>query len=128
MRVWDNGSNKVHEFFWDLPDTTKVIRILLDKSYGPNGNPAALTWGDAPWNKGGERLSGILRGIQTYSSKLGTGDINSEANAPMSTSAGSANVWYVNVNPTPSDISDKSGKGHNPAWVTSNKAALWTGQ
>ena len=50
LRVYDNGVNKVHEFYWDLPDTTKVIRALFDRSYGSR-RPAspALTVGDAPY-------------------------------------------------------------------------------
>jgi hypothetical protein len=127
LRVWDDGTRKIHEFYWDLPDTTKVIRVPVDRSYGsviPSN--AALTFGDAPWSIGGERLSGILRGIQLYSSALSVSDILTEAGTPLSTVNGSASVWYLNLNPTPNDISDKSGKGHHPAWVTSARPALWS--
>ena len=127
LRVWDNGSNKVHEYFWDLPDTTKVIRVLEPRSYGPNGSPPALTFGDAPWNLQSERLSGILRGIQTYSAKLDVADILFELERPAGTNAGTAAIWYLNLNPTPEDISDKSGKGHHPAWVGSDRATRWQG-
>jgi hypothetical protein len=129
LRVWDNGTNKVHEFYWALPDTSKVIRVTLDRSYGatPPSNPA-LTFGDAPWAVGRERLSGVLRGIQTYSSALSVADILTEANSPRSTVAGSNSIWYLNMNPTPSDISDKSGKGHHPSWVSSGRPTLWSGQ
>ena len=128
LRILDNGTNKIHEFYWDLPDTTKVIRVTLDRSYGasPPSN-SALTFGDAPWNIGNERLSGVLRGIQLYSSTLSVSDMLTEASTPLSTSTGSSNIWYLNMNPTPSDISDKSGKGHNPAWVSSARPPLWTG-
>ena len=37
-------------------------------------------------------------------------------------------MWYMNLNPTPSDIGDKSGAGHNPAWVGSARPQLWSGQ
>ena len=128
MRVVDNGSNKVHEFYWDLPDTSKVIRVTLDRSYGSSpGSNSALTFGDAPWNLGNERLSGLLRGVQLYSAALSVDDIVNEANTPLITSAGNNAIWYINMNPTPTDISDKSGKGHNPAWVSSGRPALWTG-
>ena len=128
LRVWDNGTAKVHEFYWDLPDTTRVIRVTLDRSYGatPPLNPA-LNFGDAPWSLGNERLSGVLRGIQLYNSALSVSDILTEANSPLSTTAGTSNIWYLNLNPTPSDISDKSGKGHNPSWVSSARPSLWTG-
>ncbi|WP_280154007.1 hypothetical protein [Piscinibacter sp. XHJ-5] len=129
LRVWDNGTNKVHEFYWDLPDTSKVIRVTLDRNYGsPAPSNPALTFGDAPWNLGNERLSGVLRGIQLYSSALSVADLVTEANSPRSTTAGSNSIWYLNLNPTPSDISDKSGKGHNPSWVSSDRPNLWSGQ
>jgi hypothetical protein len=50
-----------------------------------------------------------------------------EANSPLSTSAGSASIWYLNLNPRPDDISDKSGRGHHPAWVGNERPRLWTG-
>jgi hypothetical protein len=52
--------------------------------------------------------------------------MQSEATAPLSTSAGTSSVWYLNINPTPTDITDKSGKGHNPSWVGSERPALFT--
>jgi hypothetical protein len=129
LRVWDDGTNKINEFYWDLPDTSKVIRVVLYSSYAANPiSNAALTFGDAPWALGRERLSGLLRGIQIYSSTLSVNDIVAEVTQPMSTTSGAANVWYLNLNPTPDDISDKSGKGHHPTWVDPNsKASLWTG-
>jgi hypothetical protein len=128
LRVFDNGVDKVHEFYWDLPDTTKVIRSVLDRRYGtPAPANPALNFGDAPWALGGERLSGVLRGIQLYSAALSVSDLLTEASTPLSTSQGAANIWYLNMNPTPTDIVDKSGKGHHPAWATSARASLWTG-
>jgi hypothetical protein len=128
LRVYDDGTMKQHEFYWDLPDTSKVIRVSLQRSYGgtPPANPA-LTFGDAPWNLGSERLSGVLRGVQLYSSALPLSDVIAEVNSPLSTSSGSASIWYLNLNPTPSDISDKSGKGHHPSWASSARPSLWTG-
>jgi len=128
LRVYDDGIVKQHDFYWDLPDTSKVIQTSVSRSYGasPPFTPA-LTFGDAPWSVGNERLSGILRGIQIYSAALSTSDILAEVNLPSSTVNGSNSLWYLNINPTPSDISDKSGRGHHPNWVGSGRAALWTG-
>ncbi len=44
----------------------------------------------------------------------------------LSTVAGAANFRYLNVNPTPTDISDKSGRGHHPSWVGSERPALYS--
>jgi hypothetical protein len=128
LRVLDDGVQKVHEFYWDLPDTSRVIRVNLHRGYGsvPPPNPA-LTFGDAPWSLGNERLSGVLRGIQLYASALSVADILAEIDSPLSTAAGGSTIWYLNLNPTPSDISDKSGKSHHPAWSGSARPSLWTG-
>ena len=130
LRVWSDASGKHHEFYWDLPNTDASHRVTRNApSDWGNANPPvpALTWGDAPWNPGNEVWNGMLRGIQIYSTNLSVADILSEVNSPLSTSAGAANVWYLNLNPTPTDIADKSGAGHNPAWVGSERPSLWQG-
>lgn len=122
--VTASGSNTVLNFYWDLPNTSKRITTTV-----PTITPAsnqALSFGDAPWAIGNERLSGVLRGIQLYSSALPINDVLSEASTPLSTSSGAAAVWYLNLNPTPSDISDKSGKGHHPSWASASRPSLWT--
>ena len=88
---------------------------------------AALTFGDAPWAPSTEIMNGIMRGIQVYSTLLSPSEIGAEINNPRSTSPGSSNIWYLNLNPTPTDISDKSGAGNNPEWVGAERAQLWTG-
>jgi hypothetical protein len=129
LRVWSDGSGKHHEYYWDLPDTSKVIRVDLPSSYG-NVNPPspALTWGDAPWNASNEIMNGVIRGIQIYSVSMSLNDILSEVASPRSTNAGTSGIWYLNLDPTPSDISDKSGQGNHPVWVGPQRPALWTGQ
>ena len=131
MRVWaDASGNKHHEFYWDLPNTdpAHMVARTTNPDWGNRTPPVpALTWGDAPWAPGREVWNGILRGIQVYSTNLSVPDILAEANAPLSTTTGAANIWYLNLNPTPSDISDKSGGGHNPEWVGTERPTLWTG-
>jgi hypothetical protein len=129
LRVWSDSSGKHHEFYWDLPNTDASHRVVRNSptTWGNVNPPApALTWGDAPWNPGEEVWNGILRGIQIYATNLSVADIQSEVNSPLSTSAGAASIWYLNLNPTPTDISDKSGKGHNPAWVGSLRPTLYS--
>jgi hypothetical protein len=131
MRVWaDANGNKRHEFYWDLPftDSSRMVSYTAGSTYGNVMPPVpALTWGDAPWAPGTEVWNGILRGIQVYSTNLSVADMLSEVNTPMSTAAGASNIWYMNLNPTPTDISDKSGRGHNPSWVGNLRPTLWTG-
>ncbi|MCA9596682.1 MAG: hypothetical protein KC776_25370 [Myxococcales bacterium] len=135
-RVWADGSGKHMEFYWDWPDQSKLLAHTAGTSYG-NGDPPApaLTWGDAPWpsstgiygpsGEGNEVYDGILRGIQIYSDKLSLADVQSEIDSPVSTAAGKASIWYLNIDPTPTDISDKSGQGHDPEWVGAERPSLY---
>jgi hypothetical protein len=128
LRVWADVEGKHHEFYWDLPKTDDDHRVTWDgpRSYGNVNPPApALTWGDAPWNPGNEVWNGILRGIQIYATRLELTEILRELRAPLSTEAGRASIWYLNLNPTPADISDKSGRGHHPIWVGPLRPALY---
>jgi hypothetical protein len=128
LRVWSDGTGKHHEFYWDLPNTNKVIRWDAGLNYGNVDPPApVLVWGDAPWAESNEILNGILRGIQVYSALLSVNEILSEVNAPSSSATGASNLWYLNLNPTPTDISDKSGAGHQPVWVGNERPLLWNG-
>lgn len=128
VRVWSDGSGKHHEFYWDWPNTDAghMVTRISPTSWGNVNPPApALTFGDAPWQPGRELCSCTLRGIQIYAGLLSLADVQSELNSPQSTAAGIASIWYKNINPTPSDISDKSGAGHNPSWVGSNRPTLY---
>ena len=126
FQAWSDASGKHHVFYWDWPNTdaAHTVRADIPSSYG-NANPPrpALTWGDAPWAPGNEVWNGILRGFQFYSARLSTSDISQEIATPLSSAASS--IWYLNLNPTPSDISDKSGRGHHPAWVGSERPSLY---
>ena len=133
--AWDTGSGKRTIFYYDLPDTSKTIDYTTDASFGNKNPPTpALTWGDVPWivvenpnaGQGHEIYCGILRGIQVYSTNLQLADILSEVNSPLSTAAGAANIWYLNLDPTPGDISDQSGRGHNPEWVGPERPGPWS--
>jgi hypothetical protein len=136
--VWADANGKHQEFYWDWPDQSQVLthtaRPSVDNTNPPN---PALTWGDAPWpaatgvygpsGQGNEVYDGILRGIQIYNNLLTLRDVQREINTPLSTTAGKSSVWYLNVNPTPTDISDKSGKHHDPTWVGSERPKLYAG-
>jgi hypothetical protein len=129
LRVWSDGAGKHHEFYWDLPDTSRVIRVDVPSGYGNIMPPSpALTFGDAPWNQSNEIMNGVMRGFQIYSVTLTLNDVLAEIKSPRSTSNGASHIWYLNLNPTPSDISDKSGSGHNPSWVGGERPRLWSGQ
>ncbi|WP_128003455.1 hypothetical protein [Piscinibacter defluvii] len=130
VRVRDVGSTSIVQFFYNLPDLTKVITKDLGGLLTPYSGTKAFTVGDAPWNPNAERLSGTFRGLQKYAAYLGDADMLAEAandsiDSPQ-TSAGASSVWYMNQNPTPTDISDKSGAGHNPAFIDASRPTLYT--
>ena len=115
-----DGKN-IQEFYWDWPDVTKVIRHTNELSEDPPS--PGLVVGDAPWNQGNEVWDGVIRGFQFYDAALTKSEIKQEVASPGSM----RKPWYLNLNPTPVDISDKSGSGHYPAWVGSERPSLWTG-
>jgi hypothetical protein len=130
FRAWRESATVTHhEFYWDLPDTSKVIRHTIEDSNWAAVNPPtpAIVIGQAPddglgmsWggHAGWEEFNGIIRGIQIYSGLLSVDDIVDEIDAPQSTLAGRDLIWYLNLNPRPTDVTDKKGTGtpHNPSW------------
>jgi hypothetical protein len=127
LRVWSGLFGKYHEFYWDLPDTSKVIRYRARRSYGEKYPPSpALTWGDAPWNPSEEIMHGVIRGIQVYTQALSLEDILAESREPLSTAEGEASIWYLSMDPTPASIDDQSGNGNNPEWVGPARPSIWT--
>jgi hypothetical protein len=126
LRVWSDTRGKHHEFYWDLPDTKRVIRHDESRRYGNKPPPKpTLTWGDAPWNPSNEIMNGVIRGIRIYSTLLSQRDMLSESSKPLSTRDGAAHVWYLNLDPTPEDIADQSGSANEPEWVGPERPLLW---
>ena len=138
FRAWrESPSITHHEFYYDLPDTSKVIsQTIVDPNWA-NQNPPTpaivigqapnvngLSWGGYP---GWEEFNGIIRGIQIYSGLLSLPEIQSEITAPGSTPNGQNFLWYLNLNPRPSDVTDKKALGipHNPS-CSGSPALEWT--
>jgi hypothetical protein len=109
-------------FYWNWPNKTTDVLSAQDNAKTLAPNPAIII-GDAPWNAGFENYSGVLRGFQFYDVVLTEAEIQQEIASPGSV----RKPWYLNLNPTPTDISDKSGNNHNPAWVGPNRPKLWKG-
>jgi uncharacterized protein YjdB len=120
--VNESGGVEFHTYYWNWPNTTTDLVTADNPSKPPPANPA-ISVGDAPWNPGYEIPNAIIRGFQYYDVKLTLSEIAQEIAAPGSV----RRPWYLNLNPTPSDISDKSGNGHHPSWVGPGRPTLWTG-
>src|SRR6266850_307509 len=140
FRAWRESSSITHhEFYWDWPDTSKVIsRTVVDSNWAKQNPPTpAIVVGQAPnfngasWGgyPGWEEFNGIIRGIQIYSGLLSMADLQAEINAPQSTTAGQNLIWYLNTDPRPGDVTDKKtiGTPHNPSWAGTT-ALEWTDQ
>ena len=134
LLVRSNGDGtRTARFYIDLPSTASgdVIAVTSPRGFGEQLPPSpALTFGDSPWyaDYQHERLSGTLRGIKIFDTALSESDLLQEASSDsLATANGRSRVWYLNANPTPDDITDKSGAGHHPAWADSaHRAQLWT--
>jgi hypothetical protein len=133
-RVRMVSSDRVIDFFWDLPDTTKKITRTTIASELVTLSDPMLCYGNSPWSEldgnNQESHSGILRGLQHYNTALSGADIITESNnhtinTPR-TAAGLANVHYMNQSPTPSDATDKSGQGHHPSWLNADRPTLYS--
>jgi len=119
--VYIEGSHAHHTFYWDWPDMTHKVE-WVGRLWPPAPNPAIMV-GDNPWNPGEEVWDGVLRGFQFYDAALTPSEIVQEIAAPGSV----RQPWYLNLNPTSADISDKSGSGHHPSWVGTQRPTVWTG-
>lgn len=138
--AWSDASGKHHRFYYDLPSLSRVVAVDLPPSYFSSSTPTqTLVFGDAPWDHvtggasgggpGNEQLKGLLRRIKIFTSRLTLADAISEALSDgLATSAGRAAVWYLNANPKPDDLTDKSGRGHHFHWLDHRyKAGLYNG-
>lgn len=129
-----SGSDELDvKFYWNLSvnanrliqHTTNGVNYLNDLPSDPG-----LFFGDAPWSEGNELLSGTLRGLQIYDAALTLQQIQDRMDLTSNSAVVAADpgsLWYCNLNPTPSDISDKSGNGNNPVWANANRPTLYQG-
>jgi hypothetical protein len=85
------------------------------------GPPPCTSSGNQSWGgyPGWEEFKGIMRGYQFYTTFMSLADIAAEVTTPKSSAAGLANIWYLNLDPRPSDVTDKkaTGTAHNGVWA-----------
>lgn len=138
--VSESGGHLTIRFYYNVDTLSYIEETFLgyassfpatNSTYpsGPSdGLSPVLVFGGAPWNTGNECLSGDLRGIQAYNSILSEANISAASAKDYDSEvlALSLSPWYLNMNPTPDDITDKSGNGRNPTWSTANRPTLWT--
>lgn len=129
--AWNDNGTKRHRFYYDIPNAGKLIaRDNASVFNRPLSVGHEFCWGDAPWQhvrnypNAKEQLKGRLRRLKIITAALSVADAMAEASADeLVTAAGSSNVWYLNANPTPDDVRDKSGRGHDFFWFDSSARA-----
>lgn len=101
-----------------------------------NTDPAITTFrfGVSPWRSGlGGGGAGsndevpsctYLRFIKLYSTTKTLTEIQAKF-TDISEETNDGARWYSCINPTPTDITDKSGMGHTPAWANALRPTAW---
>ena len=135
---WKDASGTHHRFYYDVPNTGKLVSDDQGTGYFSSvPSDEEICWGDAQWDHvradppelgGKEELKGRMRRFKIITARLSVSDLMLEAQSDtLATSAARSNIWYLNANPTPDDIQDKSGKDNHFTWYDpAHKAGLWT--
>jgi hypothetical protein len=141
FRCTQVGSELIYTLQPDIrnhPDF-KIVSPSVAADIGLTPATPAFSIGAFKWS--GNSVSGLnpeapgarVRGMRIVGAHLGDADAESEALAgergtdAWATSAGAANGWYINDNPTVADITDKSGAGHTPVWDNAQRPADYSG-
>jgi hypothetical protein len=136
-----SGANCIHRVYPDIINSpgNYFERSVATADIGAGGADPAFYFGASDWRRdipsagqNDETPGYMMRFLRIFSTALdasGTSDLVAEAsvvnNSPV-TSAGISSIFYSNISPTPTDITDKSSAGHNPSWANANRPTLWT--
>lgn len=144
FRATDSGGGVFEHKFWvNLPSTTTANTITQVPTGAAVVPPTpAIVMGQAPDNGSGlswggyprwEEQNAIIRGIQMHTSSLTQAQIvalsaiDTDAAVLAYCSAnGIATPWFLNMNPTPTDVTDKSGNARHGSWAGAARPTLWT--
>lgn len=138
-----------HEFYWDQaawqsnPANGFLEHGFNDGTWAVSNPPSpcimvgqapnvgGVSWGGYP---GFEEFKGRIRGMAFFSAFLTTAQItallacetDSQFQAVVAAQSLTSSLWYLNMNPTVADVTDKSGNSHHPAWVGADRPADFT--
>lgn len=113
-----NGLN--YKYYWDWPNLDRLIEVTEDHTTEPSD--PAIAVGFAPWAQEHECYSGVIRRQHFYTAAMTLQEVADH----LATPGTFYDPWYINLDPTPDDISDKSGSNRHPAWLNANRPLLWT--
>jgi hypothetical protein len=130
-----SGTTVTYTFWTDLPSTADTDKIIITRTEDLIDFPIPYThdlyFADAPWVQqigNHETLNGILRNVKIWDGTKSESYLTTNYAADTQLlKSGDSELWYHNPNPTPTDISDKSGApASDPVWVdTDYKPTLW---
>lgn len=129
-----SGGNTISEFFYDhAAGMDWFIRRATVNGVGLVNSSISrkLVIGENYWST--ERGCCDMRGMYIVNSAISAAHmaaisaLDTDAAVLAYCTANSITLHYLNSNPTPSDISDKSGAGHHPQWMSATKPGLWQG-
>lgn len=134
FRAWRQSSSITnHEFYYDLDlwtssgGTQGMMSHQVNHAEWADTNPPIprITMGQAAWLDlpSNEEANMRIRSIQFFDKLLTVQQCIDEHATPGSSGI---TAWYKNINPTASDVTDKSGSGHHGQW-RGTTAATWTG-
>ncbi len=143
----DGSLNLDYEYFWAVDSGTTSTWMVTTESSAANltscvctatstyGAAYIMELGAAPWRqnqpdptKNDEVLYGVIRDIQVFDTILSASDIATEIATESNsaqTAVGARHLWYSNVDPIPSDVTDKSGASHDPTWANAYRPIQW---
>lgn len=140
-RCYLSGGNYVHEFYPDLVGNPSFVirQNVATGNMDTGGGSAAFYIGCSDWRNGqggggagtNDETPGCtyIRCIGLFAGNLSNADCLTEANAGGNnavTSNGQSLLWYMNKNPTHTDVSDKSPAGHSPRWDSARRPTTFT--
>lgn len=136
------GTTLRHSFYVDVDGNPSqvIVQDILLADLAAAGSTPAFYFGCSDWRAGqpsagrnDETPSGILRGMACFDTALSSTHIQNLSDclddaavlAYCTANSLTSNLWYLNYNPTPTDINDKSGNGRHPSWANSNRPTAW---
>lgn len=128
------GGNYVHTFWPDVEGNPGFSIVWTIATGEVSGSPTMkYRHGTSPWQanvpsagQNDECPSGTFRFFLQYSRALSLSEIQTKF-ARTTDDTTDPDRWYSNINPTPTDVSDKSGLGHHPSWANANRPSLYVG-
>jgi len=123
------GSDYVHKFYPDLTRDPGYALTWVIPTGSFEASPMKHRNGASPWTPAGsgnqECPSGTFRFFLKYTRALTITEILAKTGL-SSNDTTDPDRYYSNINPTPSDVTDKSGRGHDPTWATGNRPTLFS--